>query len=214
LDRVLRLQREHFDPLDRITTAMKVILVLVSIVIVGYLAWRWFAPTAVAPTPAQRVTPKPTVAARPVPPKQPAGQQGVAKPTPARPVVAERRLAPEGTYFLLQRASLTTNSGVVGFAPGTKVTLLEQGNSASKVTDGQYQFEVQPSQLTNDLDIAASVAQSDYTTQARIAELTGKWIQEFDQQQRDALSASEKEKAQKKTGKRTAPRAPTPLGHR
>ncbi len=193
---------------------MKVILGLVSIVIVGYLAWRWFAPTAVAPTPARRITPKPTVAAHPIPPKQLAGQQGVAKPTPARSVVAERRLAPEGTYFLLQRASLTTNSGVVGFAPGTKVTLLEQGNSASKVTDGQYQFEVQPSQLTNDLDIAASVAQSDYTTQARIAELTGKWIQEFDQQQRDALSASEKEKAQKKTGKRTAPRAPTPPGHR
>lgn len=205
---------EHSDRLNRTTTAMKAILGLVSIVIIGYLVWRWFAPSAVAPTPAQRSAPKPTAAVHPIPPKRLAAQQPVAKPTPARPVVAERRLAPEGTFFLLQRASLTTDSGVIGFAPGTKVTLVDQGDSASKVTDGQYQFEVQSSQLTNDLDIAASVAQSDYTAQATIMELIGKSIREYDQQQRDALAASEKEKAQKKTGKRTAPRAPTPLGHR
>jgi hypothetical protein len=123
---------------------------------------------------------------------------------PADAVTPQRRLAPEGAYFLLERASLRIDSGVIGFAPGTKVTLLEQGNSASKFTDGQYQFEVPPSQLTNDLDIAASVAQSDYAEQARITELTGKWAEEYAQQQRDALAASENEKAQK----RPTPRAP------
>jgi hypothetical protein len=187
---------------------MKVLLGLVSIVIIGYLVWHWFAPTAVAPTPPQRITPKPTVAAHPPPPPKQLAQQPAAQPTPARPVTPQRRLAPEGTYFLLERASLRIDSGVIGFAPGTKVTLLEQGNSASKVTDGQYQFEVPPSQLTNDLDIAASVAQSDYAEQARITELTGKWAQEYAQQQRDALAASEKERAQKKTRPRPTPQAP------
>ncbi len=187
---------------------MKVILGLVSIVIIGYLVWHWFAPTAVAPTPAQRITPKPTAAAHHPPPPKQLAQQSPAQPTPARPVTPQRRLAPEGTYFLLERASLRIDSGIIGFAPGTKVTLLEQGNSASKVTDGQYQFEVPPSQLTNDLDIAASVAQSDYTEQARITELTGKWAQEYAQQQRDALAASEKERAQKKTRPRPTPQAP------
>src|SRR5437773_1201291 len=187
----------------------KALLVLLSVAIVGYLAWRWFAPTAAAPTPVQRSNPKPTAAARSTRTKQVA-QQGVAKPAPARPVTSQPRLAPEGTFFLVERASLPIESGVIGFAPGTKVTLLDQRDSGSTVTDGQYQFTVQSSYLTNDLDIAASVARSDYTAQARIAEQIGKSIQEYDQQQRDILVASEKEKAQKKTGPRAARRAPSP----
>ncbi len=187
---------------------MKVILGLVSIVIIGYLVWHWFAPTAVAPTPAQRVPAKPTAAAHLPPPPKQLAQQPAAQSTPARPVGPQRRVAPEGTYFLLERASLRIDSGVIGFAPGTKVTLVDQGDSASTVTDGQYQFTVPSSQLTNDLDIAGSVAQSDYAEQARIAEITGKWAQEYAQQQRDALAASEKERAQKKTRPRPTPRAP------
>jgi hypothetical protein len=184
---------------------MKVILGLVSIVIIGYLVWHWFAPTAVAPAPVQRSAPKPTTAAHP---PKPLAQQPAAKPTPARPVTPQRRVAPEGTYFLLERASLRTDSGVIGFAPGTKVTLVDQGDSASTVTDGQYQFTVPSSQLTNDLDLAASIAKSDYTAQAQLSELTAKWAQEYAQQQREAFIASEKEKAQKKTRPRPTPRAP------
>ena len=187
----------------------KALLVLLSVAIVGYLAWRWFAPTAAAPTPVQRSNPKPTAAARSTRTKQVA-QQGVAKPAPARPVTSQPRLAPEGTFFLLERASLPIESGVIGFAPGTKVTLVGQGASASTVTDGQYQFEVQSSQLTNDLDIAANIVKADYTAQAQLAELTAKGAHEYALQQRDALVASEKEKAQKKTRPRAAPRAPSP----
>ena len=181
---------------------MKVLLGLVSIVIVGYLVWHWFAPTAVAPTPAQRIAPKPTAPAHPSPPPKQLAQQPAARPTPVRPVTPQRHLAPEGTYFLLERASLRIDSGVIGFAPGTKVALLDQGDSASTVTDGRYRFTVPSSQLTNDLDIAASVAQSDYAEQVRITELTGKWAQEYAQQQRDALAAWEKAQ------KRPTPRAP------
>ena len=189
---------------------MKTILGVVAVVIVGYVAWRWFGPAPKQRTPAQTqrtaTTPKPA-AARPIPAKQPAAERLGARPTPARPVAPERRLAPEGTFFLLQRASLPIDSGVIGFAPGTKVTMVEQGDSASTVTDGQYQFTVQSSQLTNDLDLAASVAKADYTTQAQITELTAKWAQEYSQQERDAFIASEKEKAQKKTRPRASPKA-------
>ncbi len=109
------------------------------------------------------------------------------------------------------RASLPIDSGVIGFAPGTKVTLIEQVDLVSTVTDGEYQFKVPSSQLTNDLDLAASVASADYAAQAQIAELTAKRAQEYSQQQRDAFIASEKEKAQKKTGKKTSRRpSPTP----
>src|SRR5256886_11754086 len=144
---------------------MKVLLAIAAAVIVGYLGWRWFAP-ATQPTgvhvPTERSSPRPSAATRPTPSKGPPAQQREARPTPARSIVTKQpRLAPEGTYFLLQRTSLKIDSGVVGFAPGTKVTMLDQGNSASTVTDGQYQFAVPLSQLTNDLDIAADVAKSD-----------------------------------------------------
>jgi hypothetical protein len=189
---------------------MKIILGVVAVVIVGYVAWRWFAPAPKQPSPAQTqrtiTKPKPA-AARPIPAKRSEAERLGARPTPARPVAQERHLAPEGTFFLLQRASLPIDSGVIGFAPGTKVTMVEQGDSASTVTDGQYQFTVQSSQLTNDLDLAASVAKADYTTQAQITELTAKWAQEYSQQQRDAFIASEKEKAQKKTRPRASPKA-------
>jgi hypothetical protein len=116
-------------------------------------------------------------------------------------------------FFLLQRASLPIDSGVIGFAPGTKVTLVEEADSVSTVTDGEYQFKVPASQLTNDLDVAASVAKEDYAKQAQIAELTAKRAQQYSQQERDAFIASEKEKAQKKTGKKT-PRRPSPTPRR
>jgi hypothetical protein len=187
---------------------MKMILGVVAVVIVGYMAWRWYAPAPTQPAPVapartQQAAPRPAAAARSTPAKQP-----VARPTPARPVAQERHLAPEGTFFLLQRASLKNDSGVIGFAPGTKVTMVEQGASVSTVTDGEYQFKVPSIQLTNDLDLAASVAKADYTTQAQIAELTAKWAEQYRQQQRDAFIASEKEKAQKKTRPRATPRAP------
>lgn len=163
-------------------------------------------PAAVRPAQTQRaaVKPKP-VAARPTPAKRVVG-----RPTPARAVAREQRLAPEGTFFLLQRASLPIDSGVIGFAPGTKVTLVEQGDSVSTVTDGEYQFKVPSSQLTNDLDLAASVGTADYTAQAQIAELVAKSAQEYSQQQRDAFIASEKEKADKKAGKKAPRRTASP----
>ena len=186
---------------------MKVLLGIAAAVIVGYLGWRWFAPAPqpmVVHVPTQRGSPRPSAATRPTPSKGPPAQQREARPTPARSMVTKQpRLAPEGTYFLLQRTSLKIDSGVVGFAPGTKVTMIDQRDSMTTVSDGQYQFTVPSSQLTNDLDIAESAVKSDYAAQAQIAESIGKSVREYKQQQRDALAASEKEKAQKKTGQKT-----------
>ena len=154
-----------------------------AIAVVGYGAWRWFAP---APT--QRAPAVPAQAQR----------------------IATKRLAPEGTFFLLKRASLSIDSGVIGFAPGTKVTLVEQADSVSTVTDGEYQFKVPSSQLTNDLDIAASVAKADQTTQAQIAESMAKRTQDYSQRQRNAFIASENEKAAQKKPGQKIPRRPSP----
>src|SRR6266704_2010888 len=120
---------------------MKMILGIAAALIVGYLAWRWFAPA------------------------------------PSQPAVAR---APT------QRDSLST------------------------VSDGEYQFTVASSQLTNDLDMAENVAKSDYTAQAQIAESIGRSVRQYEQQQLDAIAAAEKEKGQKKTGHKAPRRTPSP----
>jgi hypothetical protein len=184
-----------------------VLLGLLAVGILGYLAWHWFAPAPKPPPPpvarpqAQRTPAKPATAARSTP-----ARSQPAKPTPvARPIAAKQpRLAPEGTYFLLQRVSLKIDSGVVGFAPGTKVTLIERGEPLSTVTDGQYHFGVVSTQLTNDLNIAEDVAKSDYANQAQIAAGIGQSVRWYEQQQRDAIAAEEKEKAQRKMGQKTS----------
>ena len=185
-----------------------------AVAVLAYAAWRWFAPTTTQPVPVTRAQTQRTAAKpKPVAARSTPAKRGVDRPTPARAVAQQPRLAPEGTFFLLQRASLPIDSGVIGFAPGTKVTLVEEADAVSTVTDGEYEFKVPSFQLTNDLDLAASVANADYTKQAQIAELTARRAQEYSQRQRDAFIASEKEKAQKKTGKKT-PRRPSPTPKR
>ena len=163
---------------------MKIACAVIFTAIIGVAGWRFFAP---APRPAQHPVPnRHLAAARPIQPPvtkpQLAAPQSarvpVAKPSLAAHPTPPKRLAPEGTYFLLQRSSLTTDSGVIGFAPGTKVTLVGRNGSAITVTDGQYQLDVEASQLTNDLDVATTVAQSDFTAQNKIAKIIDGWVKE------------------------------------
>jgi hypothetical protein len=110
----------------------------------------------------------------------------LATPTPI-PVAAvmappPRNLAPPGIYFLLQRISVMTDSGVVGDSPGTKVTMIKGGNPMH-VTDGQNQFDVDPAQVTNDIDVATRVFYSDQNTQAQISKATSREAADFAKQQ-------------------------------
>src|SRR3954451_19418812 len=72
--------------------------------------------------------PAPPIQARPSP---------IAKTTP-RP----GNLAPDGTFFLLRYHSVTTDTGVTGFAPGTKVSLVRKAGQTIRVTDGQAEFDM------------------------------------------------------------------------
>lgn len=188
-----------------------VLLIVVAVALFGYLGWHWFAPKPAPPPPpqVQRTPAKPATAR--VPPAKGPGTQS-AKPVPMRAVVTRQpRLAPEGTYFLLQRVSLKIESGVVGFAPGTKLALVESNHSMSTVTDGTYRFEVPFSLLTNDLDVAEGAAKSDWAQQAQIAQAIGQNVRAYQQQQRDDIAAEEKERAEKNKGQKTSPRrSPTP----
>src|SRR5215212_11299436 len=79
-------------------------------------------------TPPPPPAPAPPIQARPSPiaktissPIAKNTSSPIAKTTP-RP----GNLAPDGTYFLLRYHSVTTEIGVTGFAPGTKVSLVRK----------------------------------------------------------------------------------------
>jgi serine/threonine protein kinase len=113
----------------------------------------------------------------------------VATPIPVTP--APKRLAPEGVFYVIRHFSTTTDDGLIGINPGTKVKQVKDNGDTLLVTNGQAQFEVSKDDLTNDLDIAyryAAVdgaAQQQLSRQARIEEKMG---------QMDAKTQSETER--------------------
>ena len=118
--------------------------------LVSHFLWKKPAPPTVVAAP----IPKPTVRANP------SAQPLVQTPTHPAPAATPdmRRLAPPGVYYLVNRISVTTDSGVIGVNAGTKVLVLErQENGELKVTDGPDDFIVAASEITNDLDVVARI---------------------------------------------------------
>lgn len=114
-----------------------------------------------APKPQAEATPDPVPAALPpAPVATPAPVVAVATPEPK----PEKRLAPEGVFYLLRGKSVETADGIFGVKPGSKVM---------KQADGTYLFEghklaLQPAEVTNDLDIAARVGNAEARAQMAI----------------------------------------------
>lgn len=126
---------------------MKWLLILVLVAAAGAGGYYLFAlhpaPAAVAATATSAPVSTPAPASAPPP---------VLAPPPE-----VKHLAPPGVYYLLQQVSITNDSGVIGFTPGTKVTLVKDKGRTWLVTDGETQFEAAPGQFTNDLDVATAL---------------------------------------------------------
>jgi hypothetical protein len=99
----------------------------------------------------------------------------------------QHRLSPPGIFYLVQRVSVKTNSGVVGYAPGTRVKLIEERGDRLLVTDGESKIEVDGDKVTNDMDLAELAAKKDERSQQAIQEY-------FKSQQAAYRAEREKEK--------------------
>jgi hypothetical protein len=82
-----------------------------------------------------------------------------------------RHLAPDGVLYITRMVSVTTNDGIKGIAPGTKVTVIEQAPGGYKVTDGTSDFSVAEEQVTNDLDLAGALQRHDVQARQQQAAL-------------------------------------------
>jgi hypothetical protein len=129
---------------------------------------------------------------------------------PATQPTQQHRLAPEGVFFLTERMILRSNSGVAGFAPGTRVRVVQdKGETFGVVTDDSTTFDVPADELTNDLDLAALVARSDAKSQQTVAQ----WIERQNaagRQQHDDYIAMLEQQQQEVSAGRAATDAAAP----
>jgi hypothetical protein len=81
---------------------------------------------------------------------------------PQEPVWAQPK-----KFYLLQYLSFPTAAGISGWPPGKEVTLVEDKEGTMLVTDGEQKAAVKASQLTDNVQIAERVRQSDAGVQAQ-----------------------------------------------
>ena len=127
----------------------------------GYTFWKQQHPAQPAPV-AEEAAPvperkepaaSPMKEAAPTPKTAKTGPQPEVAPAPA----LAKRLAPQGIFYAVQGFSATTDEGVKGVRPGTKVTLVKDNGTSLRVTDGKQAFDVRRELLTDDLDVVARV---------------------------------------------------------
>jgi hypothetical protein len=83
----------------------------------------------------------------------------------------QQHVPPGGVFFLTERVSVATASGVIGFAPGTSVRLVSRGTrNKFRVTDGRMTFDVSKDKLTDNADLGALLAQNDAASQQALAD--------------------------------------------
>lgn len=97
----------------------------------------------------------------PVLPPPPVFESRIAAPPVAQS--GEKQYAPPGVFYVVERVSMETDSGVKAVSPGERVKLLQRlNNGRMRVTTGDADFEVKASQVTNDLDLAREAEKRDF----------------------------------------------------
>jgi hypothetical protein len=75
----------------------------------------------------------------------------------------EKKVAPPGVFYMVDRISFETDSGIRAINPGEQVKLLQRmKNGRMKVMQGTDEFEVKETQVTNDLEVALQAEKSDF----------------------------------------------------
>ncbi len=128
-------------------------------------------PEPVVPPPTPHHTPAPAKPLAPGSTPLPGTAVAPGHP-PVGNAVVKTRLAPEGVFYLLERASVMTDAGVLGYAPGTVVHMVKlEGTTARVAAEDKQEFQVASSSLTNDLDVAARVLKKDQKSQDAVRDM-------------------------------------------
>jgi hypothetical protein len=74
----------------------------------------------------------------------------------------EKRVAPAGVLYMLERVSAETKNGIMAVVPGDEVKVLKRNGNTIRVAIGAAEFEVKESQVTNDLDTAREAEKKEF----------------------------------------------------
>ena len=74
----------------------------------------------------------------------------------------EKQVAPPGTFYMIERVSVETPTGIIAMVPGDQVKLLQRKGGTLKLTNGSVDFEVKESQVTSDLEVAREAEKRDF----------------------------------------------------
>jgi hypothetical protein len=98
--------------------------------------------------------------------QRPSFESKIDVPTPP---AGEKQYAPPGVFYVVDRVTVETSTGVKALSPGEKVKLLQRLNSGRmKVTTGEVDFEVKETQVTNDLDLARDAEKKDFVARGGV----------------------------------------------
>lgn len=144
---------------------MRQVFIILVLVVAGYFGWDYYqghkdtisipflsksgdAPGAATSRDASEAAPEAKFRSKIKMPDAPAG----AKP-----------MAPAGHYYMMDRVSVETKSGVIAVVPGDLVKLIERkGNGVLRVTNDQADFDVKEQQVTQDPEAALVAEKLDF----------------------------------------------------
>ena len=129
---------------------VKTILIILLSSVVGYLAYDHYyeAPKVAAPNP----TPTPTPSPSPTPAPNP-----TPTPTPSPSPTPVVRLAPEGTLYVVEDFSVTTETGIHGFPSGKQVRLISHFGQDVTVADGDVRATQPDRFFTRDMEVVERI---------------------------------------------------------
>jgi hypothetical protein len=145
------------------------LIVLGSAGYLGFLAYKGELPDSLkqylpqfqtAAPGAAAVIPASTQPPAELPPAVPAYVSKVDMPADAAP--GEKHVAPPGVFYVVERASVETDTGIHAVVPGDMVKLMKRNsNGTLLLTDGEVSFTARETQVTNDLDLAKAAEAKD-----------------------------------------------------
>lgn len=125
--------------------------------------------------------------------------------------IPHKHLAPDGTFFLLQRVTKPTEFGVYSLGPGSEVHRVAQQGSTLTVSDGRQQFDVAASQLTNDLDMAAELQATENEEKRSVRSAVEREKRRIRESQKRMYRDHDKHNEERERGRQNVPRTPNPL---
>src|ERR1700731_3554749 len=108
----------------------------------------------------------------------------------------DRQLQAATFYYLSIRLAVTTNYGVIGLNPGTRVQVLEDKGRTLFVKADDLQIDVPRNVLTSDIGYAQSAANADYAVQVRNNEWVAQQQQIYQRQVAENDKRTEAEQKQ------------------